>query len=223
MEKLLISSCLLGNNCRYDGKSNKLEKLNKLKQYYELVPVCPEVDGGLPTPRVPSEIKNNKVINKENEDNTSYFKKGAEIALSICKEQNITKALLKSKSPSCGSNKIYDGTFTNTIIDGDGVTAKLLKERDVKDLYNEAVSNKVNQELEAILKDILKEYHFEAWEGDLKEVFGNDILGATDFLNKIIYLAKSKDRKEITMPEEFAHAFIKLMGARYRKETYVTA
>ena len=65
MEKLLISSCLLGNNCRYDGKSNKLEKLNKLKQYYELVPVCPEVDGGLPTPRVPSEIKNNKVINKE--------------------------------------------------------------------------------------------------------------------------------------------------------------
>ena len=132
MEKLLISSCLLGNNCRYDGNNNKLKKLEKLKKYYELVPVCPEVDGGLPTPRIPSEVKNNKVINKENEDNTSYFKKGAEIALSICKEQNITKALLKSKSPSCGSNKIYDGTFTNTIIDGDGVTAKLLKENQIQ-------------------------------------------------------------------------------------------
>ena len=146
MEKLLISSCLLGNNCRYDGKSNKLEKLNKLKQYYELVPVCPEVDGGLPTPRVPSEIKNNKVINKENEDNTSYFKKGAEIALSICQEQNITKALLKSKSPSCGSNKIYDGTFTNTIIDGDGVTAKLLKENKIQ-VFTE-------NDIDALLKEV---------------------------------------------------------------------
>ncbi|MGM9858973.1 MAG: ECF transporter S component [Bacilli bacterium] len=132
MEKLLISSCLLGNNCRYDGKNNKIKKLNELKKYYELVPVCPEVDGGLPTPRIPSEISNDKVINKEYEDNTSYFKKGAEIALSICKEQNITKALLKSNSPSCGSNKIYDGTFTSTLIDGDGVTAKLLKENQIK-------------------------------------------------------------------------------------------
>ena len=100
--------------------------------------------------------------------------------------------------------------------------SKLLKERDVKDLYNEAIGQRVNSELETILKDILKEYHFEAWEGDLKEIFGNDILGATDFINKIIYLAQSKDRNAITMPEEFAHSFIKLMGARYRKQTYTT-
>ena len=100
--------------------------------------------------------------------------------------------------------------------------SKLLKERDVKDLYNEAIGQRVNSELETILKDILKEYHFEAWEGDLKEIFGNDILGVTDFINKIIYLAQSKDRNAITMPEEFAHSFIKLMGARYRKETYTT-
>ena len=101
--------------------------------------------------------------------------------------------------------------------------SKLLKERDIKDLYNEAIGQKVNSELETILKDILKEYHFEAWEGDLKEIFGNDILGATDFINKIIYLAQSKNRNAITMPEEFAHSFIKLMGARYRKETYTTS
>ncbi len=100
--------------------------------------------------------------------------------------------------------------------------SKLLKERDVKDLYNEAIGQRVNSELETILKDILKEYHFEAWEGDLKEIFGNDILGATDFINKIIYLAQSKNRNAITMPEEFAHSFIKLMGARYRKQTYTT-
>lgn len=73
MEKLLISACLLGNKCRYDGEDNALSILDELKEKYELIPVCPEVDGGLPTPRFPSEIRGDKVVNSQNEDNTAYF------------------------------------------------------------------------------------------------------------------------------------------------------
>ena len=135
-EKLLISKCIIGENCKYNGLNNYNEKVELLKNFYELISVCPEVDGGLKTPRVPSEILNDKVINKENEDNTPFFNKGAEIALKICLEQNITKALLKQKSPSCGSKQIYDGTFTNTIINGEGITSKLLRQNNIT-IYDE--------------------------------------------------------------------------------------
>ena len=98
MEKLLISACLLGNKCRYDGKDNALDILDELKEKYELIPVCPEVDGGLPTPRFPSEIRGDKVMNSQNEDNTAYFLKGAEKAIALVKKYHIRYALLKAKS-----------------------------------------------------------------------------------------------------------------------------
>lgn len=131
-EKVLISACLLGVNCKYDGNNNYDEELyNKIKDY-ELIPVCPEVWGGLTTPRYPSEIKDNKVINTKGEDVTKNFEKGAQETLELAKKLGVKKAILKAKSPSCGNGKIYDGTFTGTLIDGDGITTRLLKENGIE-------------------------------------------------------------------------------------------
>ena len=94
----------------------------------EIIPICPEIYGGLPTPRPASEIKGDKVFNINNEDVTENFKKGAEETLKLAKRLGVKKALLKSKSPSCGYKKIYDGTFTNQLIDGNGITTRLLLE-----------------------------------------------------------------------------------------------
>lgn len=99
---------------------------------YEIIPICPEQLGGLPTPRPASEIIGDKVINNEGTDVTSNYQKGAEEALKIAKLLGIKKALLKAKSPSCGNGKIYDGTFSGTLIDGDGITTKLLKENNIE-------------------------------------------------------------------------------------------
>ncbi len=130
-EKILISACLLGVNCKYNGQNNyKEDLLNKLKDK-ELIPFCPEIVGGLQTPREPSEIINDKVMNKKGIDVTENYQRGAKEALALCQRLNIKKALLKAKSPSCGSGKIYDGTFTSTLISGDGITAKLLKENGI--------------------------------------------------------------------------------------------
>ena len=137
MEKILVSACLLGINCKYNGKNNKNEKvLDYVKDKY-VIPVCPEVFGGLSTPRIPSEINNNKIINKEGIDVTKYFVDGAKKTLKKAKTLNIKKAMLKQKSPSCGCGKIYDGTFSDNIIDGDGVTTKLLKENGIKVITEE--------------------------------------------------------------------------------------
>ena len=129
--KIAVSSCLLGINCKYNGKSNYNEDIIKLKEQYELVPICPEVLGGLPTPRVPSEIIKNKVINQEGIDVTSNYNEGAKKALTILKENGIKIAILKAKSPSCGKGQIYDGTFSHTLVAGDGVTTKLFLENDI--------------------------------------------------------------------------------------------
>ncbi len=141
-EKLLISSCLLGNNVKYNGGNNILseELLEKLKKRYELYACCPEVDGGLPTPRIPCEIISQdplKVINKKNEEKTQQFVKGAQIALQICKDKNIKKALFKANSPSCSNKYIYDGSFTSSKVPGVGVAAQTLINNDVT-VYNEA-------------------------------------------------------------------------------------
>lgn len=130
MEKLLISACLLGDNTKYNGKNNKID-LSKILSCYELYKVCPEVDGGLSIPRDPSEIKDDKVISNKGLDVTSNYFAGAKHALDICKKYNIKKALLKEKSPSCGKNYIYDGTFSSTLIKGMGVTAKLLTQNGI--------------------------------------------------------------------------------------------
>ncbi len=135
-EKLLISSCLLGNNVKYNGKNNYIVGIEALKELYDLVIICPEVMGGLPIPRVPSEIINDKVINKEGRDVTKEFKAGADIALALLKKYNIKKALLKDGSPSCGSTYIYDGTFSGTKINDFGMTVRLLREENIK-IYNE--------------------------------------------------------------------------------------
>jgi uncharacterized protein YbbK (DUF523 family) len=129
MEKLLISACLLGCSTRYDGKSKKVITdldLQKLSEKYQLVPYCPEIYGGLPTPRIPSERIGDKVMMKDGRDVTDNYKRGALEALELCRIYNIRTAILKERSPSCGKGEIYDGTFTGALTERDGVTAELL-------------------------------------------------------------------------------------------------
>lgn len=131
-EKILVSACLLGVSVRYDGKSKANEELIEKLKDYDFIPICPEVWGGLPTPRVPSEIINDKVISKDGIDVTDNYMRGAIETLNLARKFNIKKAILKSKSPSCGKNKIYDGSFTGSLIDGNGITAKLLMDNDIE-------------------------------------------------------------------------------------------
>ena len=123
---ILVSACLAGVNCKYNGSNNYNEKIMELVRKGEAILVCPEQLGGLPTPRVPSEIINSKVITKDGVDVSNEYKKGALEVLRLCKELNITKAILKANSPSCGCGTIYDGTFSGTKIKGNGITAQLL-------------------------------------------------------------------------------------------------
>lgn len=128
---ILVSACLLGTACRYDGKSKPVESVVKLLKKYNLIPFCPEVYGGLTTPRLPSEIVGDKVLHNDGTDVTAQYKKGAEEALRIAKLYNCKYAILKEKSPSCGKGKIYSGKFDRTLVDGDGITARLLNENGV--------------------------------------------------------------------------------------------
>jgi uncharacterized protein YbbK (DUF523 family) len=150
--KILVSSCLLGEDVRYDGNNSSIAFNPKvsfsLKELFmdilcenEIYSICPEVAGGLGIPRNPAEIvKNEKPFIVKNEDDTDVtmnFLIGAKKALDICTEENIKVALLKANSPSCGNFKIYDGTFTNNLIDGQGLTARLLKENGIE-VFNES-------------------------------------------------------------------------------------
>ncbi len=141
-EKLLISACLLGTPCRYDGKSVVCEKACLLSEKYELVPICPEVTGGLKTPRIPSERSGDRVINKEGGDVTRNFINGALEALKLAKEEGIKKALLKERSPSCGRGRIYDGSFSGKLVEGDGVAAELLMKNGIS-VYTESEIEKL--------------------------------------------------------------------------------
>lgn len=133
-ERILISACLLGVDCKYDGGNNRLpeETIEKLTEKYELIPVCPECYGGLTTPRTPSERLGDKVVSKTGTDVTEPFHKGAAAALYLARLFGVKTAILKANSPSCGSGTIYDGTFTGTLVHGDGVTAELLKAQGIK-------------------------------------------------------------------------------------------
>ena len=126
--------CLLGEPCRYDGKSVPLDGtiIEKLKEKYTLVTVCPEQEGGLPTPRIPAERQGENVVRRDGVDVTAEYRKGAEVALSLCRRFDISIALMKAKSPSCGAGRIYDGTFSGTLTDGDGVTVSLLSGNGIK-------------------------------------------------------------------------------------------
>lgn len=132
-EKVLISACLLGVDCKYSGGNNRIddEVLGKLKDEYELIPVCPEAYGGLTTPRAPSERSGAKVVSHSGADVTEQFQKGAQAVLYLARLFGVKLAILKENSPSCGSGMIYDGTFSGTLISGDGVTAELLKKHGI--------------------------------------------------------------------------------------------
>ena len=146
METILVSACLLGDNVKYDGKNNYDERVEALKEIYDIVPICPEVFGGLPIPRIPSEIKNGAIINKEGKDVTHQFNEGAHKVMNIVNFFHIKKALLMDRSPSCGVTKIYNGKFNGTLIDGMGYTAQLLKDKGVKlytlDTIDELINDK---------------------------------------------------------------------------------
>ena len=139
MRRLLISRCLLGEPCRYDGKSKPLpdETLQALRARYDLIPVCPEVLGGLPTPRTPSERRGGRVVMKTGADVTAEYRRGAEEALRRAQENQVCAALLKERSPSCGRGEIYDGAFTGTLTKGNGVTAEVLLENGIP-VYGES-------------------------------------------------------------------------------------
>jgi len=133
----IVSSCLAGINCRYDGGNNLNEKVAKLVKEGKAIPVCPEMLGGLETPRTPSEIirdeaGNRKVVNANGEDVTTEFIKGAMKTVSIAKIVEADQAIMKQNSPSCGYGKIYDGTFSNNLVEGNGITVELLIENGVK-------------------------------------------------------------------------------------------
>ena len=124
---IAVSECLRGTPCRYDGKSKKNEAVCALAERFELIPVCPEVLGGLPTPRDPSERLGERVVSCRGADVTQQFEKGAQAALLLAKRYGCTKALMKEHSPSCGSGLIYDGSFSGKLVEGDGCAAELLK------------------------------------------------------------------------------------------------
>ena len=131
-EKIIVSACLLGTPCRYDGKSKPCEKVIELAEKYELIPVCPEQLGGLSTPRPPSEMQaDGRFVNSEGGDVTANYRRGAEKTLHIAKEHGCTLAILKEKSPSCGVHSRYDGTFTRTLIHESGITASLLRKNGI--------------------------------------------------------------------------------------------
>ncbi len=136
MEKILISACLVGDKVNYEGKANACPQLDVLKEKYELLVFCPEVEGGLKIPRLPNEIRDDRVIRKDGKDVTREFNEGAHKALQLCKYLGITKAVLKENSPSCGTHKIHNGYFTGVKKNGMGVTAKLLKENGIE-VYSE--------------------------------------------------------------------------------------
>jgi len=126
MKMKIVSACLAGINCRWDGKSSPNDLVIKLVKNGNAIPVCPEQLGGLPTPRSPAEQKGEKVFTKEGREVTQEFYGGAEEGLRLAQMYGCNNAILKSKSPSCGIGKIYDGNFTGNLIEGNGVFSDML-------------------------------------------------------------------------------------------------
>ena len=125
--KLLVSACLLGACCRYDGASREHPLAKKLAERYPLIPVCPEQLGGLPTPRPPAERRGERVVTLSGDDVTERYRRGAEETLRLCRMLDCEAAVLNERSPSCGAGAVYDGTFSGVLASGDGVTAALLR------------------------------------------------------------------------------------------------
>ncbi len=129
---ILVSGCLLGMRVRYDGKSKPHEDVLRLMERHTLIPVCAEVFGGLPTPRIPAERVGDQVITQDGRDVTGEYRRGAEEIARLCKMYRCTLAILKEKSPSCGRGFIYDGTYSGTLTEGNGVLAETLLKMGVR-------------------------------------------------------------------------------------------
>ena len=166
--KIMVSACLTGDNCIYNGGNNRNEKVLQLMAENEVITVCPEQMGGLPTPRVPSEIKDGVVTAKDGRIVDSEFRAGAAKCLEIARRDQPDLIVLQSRSPSCGVKQRYDGTFSGTLMDGAGVTAELLMDNsfrviDVDDLaaiYNGVLIRKLCSKEVDLLKDFLYEAIF---------------------------------------------------------------
>ena len=130
--KILVSACLLGRDCKYNGGNNYSEKVAEYVKGHDVIPVCPEVAGGLPIPRIPCEIVGGTVTNRNEESKDREFRAGADICLKKALEEKVDLAILQSRSPSCGVKQIYDGSFTGKLIPGKGVFAEMLSENGIK-------------------------------------------------------------------------------------------
>ena len=126
---ILVSACLLGVPCRYDGQSKAHPLARALCEKHHVVPVCGEIFGGLPTPRPPAEIQGDQVVTRDGRDVTEAYRRGAEAAAQLARLTGAEAAVLKERSPSCGSGAVYDGTFSGTLTEGWGITAALLRQQ----------------------------------------------------------------------------------------------
>ena len=137
--RILVSACLLGVRCRYDGESKACPAVLDLAKEHELIPVCPEQLGGLPTPRTPAEIQGERVVTRDGRDVTKEYQKGAEKAARLYQLLRCDCAILKARSPSCGCGQVYDGTFSGTLTPGDGITAQALKRINARVITDERI------------------------------------------------------------------------------------
>ena len=146
--KIMVSACLLGQKCKYDGGDNRSEEVIAFTKDHEVIPVCPETAGGLDAPRLPCEIVGGEVINSAGESKDKEFRAGAEKCLALAKEKDIDLAILQPRSPSCGVGHIYDGTFSGKLIEGNGVFASLLNENGFRTVSADDLKNHEEQKNE---------------------------------------------------------------------------
>lgn len=144
---ILVSACLLGVECRYNGKGELDPQVKALLDSHHLIPVCPEIMGGLATPRTPAERRNGRVVTRDGQDVSLAYEKGAAQTLKLAKLYGCSAAVLKERSPSCGSGRIYDGTFTGQLTDGEGVCAGLLRAHGIN-VYGESQIHRLLEEIE---------------------------------------------------------------------------
>ena len=128
---ILVSACLLGTNCKYNGGNNRSERVLRYVDGHEVITVCPEVLGGLPCPRKPVEWVGDRVLTRDGDDCTAAFRLGVQRALEAIGDRHVDLAILQSRSPTCGVKQIYDGTFSGVRVDGMGALARALKERGI--------------------------------------------------------------------------------------------
>jgi uncharacterized protein YbbK (DUF523 family) len=144
---ILVSACLLGVECRYNGRGALIPQAEELLSRHHLIPVCPEILGGLATPRIPAERVGTGVITRDGGDVTAAYEKGAGEVLKLAQLYGCQAAILKERSPSCGSGQVYDGTFTGTLTEGDGVCAACLKEHGIR-VYGESQVGRLLEDIE---------------------------------------------------------------------------